>query len=301
MFDEKFYSLNTLVSHTIDLWPEHQRFLARRFEGESHQQLLHCEQIAADILQICGEALPDYVQGYRWMCQAINEEELHFRRHGCYRLSSFADANEQVYQNPAVMVPYLKGILLSQVLWANHAHSFEFYSTDFLQGHRGGYQHLEIGPGHGLLLSTAARDPACGKAIGWDLSPTSLEQTASACTKLGVSQQVELTLPETSASSQFDSLVLSEVLEHLEQPLKMLASLYQLTATGGRAFINVPINSPAPDHIYLFRDPLEVCSLIEQAGYQIEEMRCFPASGFSLERAKRLQTTLSCVIIAKRL
>ena len=82
--------------------------------------------------------------------------------------------------------------------------------------------------------------------------------------------------------------------------LEMLFELYSLTRKNGRAFINVPLNSPAPDHIYLFREPDEVYGMIEQAGYQIEETRCFPATGFTLEKARRLNTTISCAVIAHR-
>src|SRR3712207_7808068 len=54
--------------------------------------------------------------------------------------------------------------------------------------------------------------------------------------------------------------VISEVLEHLEQPGQALAFLRDCMTADGRIFINVPLNSPSPDHIYLLSSPEDVRS-----------------------------------------
>jgi len=45
---------------------------------------------------------------------------------------------------------------------------------------------------------------------------------------------------------------------------------------GGRLWVNVPINSPAPDHIYLFRTPEEAVDAVQAAGFEVSETAFFP-------------------------
>ena len=73
IIDKKFHSLNVLLSRVIQIWPEHKRFLLRRFTDEPQHFLTLSEQLTADILQICGDTLEEHIEGYRWMCQVINE------------------------------------------------------------------------------------------------------------------------------------------------------------------------------------------------------------------------------------
>ena len=92
----------------------------------------------------------------------------------------------------------------------------------------------------------------------------------------------------------------SEVLEHLEDPAAALDVLGKLLAPGGRIFINVPANSPAPDHIYLFRNPEELVQMMEGLGFRVLQTFFAPITGATMERARRQELTISCVVIATR-
>jgi trans-aconitate methyltransferase len=100
------------------------------------------------------------------------------------------------------------------------------------------------------------------------------------------------------AGEAFDTLVLSEVLEHVEDPLAVLSALHGRLAPGGRLFVNVPINSPAPDHIYLLQTPEEAESLVGRAGFHVEAVHLFPVAGYTAEKALRHRVTVSVVVIA---
>ena len=76
-------------------------------------------------------------------------------------MHSLAEAIAQVYGVPEYMKRYVNGLLLSQVFWQNHAYAFYLYQTRFLPGNRTGYDHLEVGPGHGLFAAVAGEDPNC--------------------------------------------------------------------------------------------------------------------------------------------
>jgi len=57
---------------------------------------------------------------------------------------------------------------------------FQFYAEHFLPGLPDGYDHLEIGPGHRLLLHLASVVPRCETLTAIDVSATSLEATTRA-------------------------------------------------------------------------------------------------------------------------
>lgn len=294
-------NLRDLVRRLIAYWPAHEAFLKRRFSDPDDPTL----RIADDIGELLAKtAVEDDTAfaGYRWMCEAMFEEELHFRRTGRYRLSSASAAAVSVYDNVPVMTHYMRGLLVSQALWRNHSGSLGFYRDRFLPQVRGEGSLLEIGPGHGLLLYFAALRSPSLKLSGWDVSATSVAITRELLGKLDLEGRCELGVRDFLAEKpvrRFDAIVASELLEHLAAPAEALQAFRTLLAPDGRLYLNVPVNSPAPDHIQLWRAPEEVCRLVEEAGFAVDTVELFPVSGYTEAEARRKALTISCAIIAR--
>lgn len=203
------------------------------------------------------------------------------------------------------MTRYMNGLLLSNIFWDNHARAFAHYSNRFLPMVRPGSDFLEIGPGHGMFLVFAARREEFRSVSGWDVSSASLAATRSALQTIGVERTVTLRSQNlfdddpAGDAPAFDGIVLSEILEHLEDPLGALRAVTRRLRSGGLVWVNVPANSPAPDHIYLLRAPEEACDLVEQAGLEVIDHAFFPMTGASLERARRQALSVSCVVIGR--
>lgn len=297
-------ALSRICGAVLEAWPEHSVFLELRFAESNEQSLPITEEMAELVLRIIGDDLTVFIAGYRWMCEAFVAEDLHFRRTGSYRLTTFEDAYREVYSRPDYMQNYLRGILLSQVLWANQATSFHFYLERFLKRIKSGADYLEIGPGHGLLLYFAARSPLIGSITGWDVSESSLAMTRHTMETVGVQYPFRLELQNIleppSVQEVYDAVVLSEVLEHLDRPEAALATVFQALKPGGLAFFNVPVNSPAPDHIYHWGSPVEVEELVKLAGFTIVDSDAAPTTGYSLDRALRRKVTINSLIVAAR-
>lgn len=289
-----------LLAALLARYPKHEPFLNRRFQGNSDADIQTCEVLADQILKLAGDDLETFLHGYEFICQILNEEELYFRRNKAYRLTSFQDALDQVYSNGDYMAAYMRGLLLTQLFWANHTQSIAFYTDRFLGELREGADLLEIGPGHGLLLARAVQAVGHGRVTGWDVSQSSLDHTCSALGSLGITEGFKLQARNLfdSQAEDFDAVVFSEVLEHLEDPNGALAAIRTLIRPGGRLFLNVPVNSPAPDHIYLLRSPEEAFELVEGQGFRILETGCFPATNYTLEQAARHKLTVSVCLIA---
>jgi 2-polyprenyl-3-methyl-5-hydroxy-6-metoxy-1,4-benzoquinol methylase len=290
-------ALSSLIELQLRVWPEHEEFLKTRFE---HADLGFAEKLAG-LVGRATDSLEEFAVDYRWLCDRVNEEELHFRRTGAYRLSTFADANREVYSNAEFMRRYMNGLLLSNIWWDNHARVIEYYANGFLHDNRAGYRHLEIGPGHGLLLYLAATDARCASASGWDISEASITATRLMLTRLGITRDVDLIrldlMGDHQTEARFDSIVISEVCEHLEDPRAALAKLGRYLAPGGRLFVNVPINAPAPDHIYLLRTPEEAVDLVRSAGLDVVSTAVYPMTGLTEKRARKLRAAISCIVV----
>jgi 2-polyprenyl-3-methyl-5-hydroxy-6-metoxy-1,4-benzoquinol methylase len=293
-------SLYQLASVQLDAWPEHEKFLTKRFASGDQQK---AERLAGLVLRLTGGDPTILAADYRWTCDRLLEEELYFRRTGRYRLTSFAEAEREVYSNKEYMTRYMNGLLLSQIWWGNHTGVINYYVDEFLVGNPPGYRHLEVGPGHGLLLYFAANDARCSLAEGWELSEASLEASRLALRRLAPEREARLVrrsvFDDSPVDARYDSIVISEVCEHLEDPKAALEGLRAVLAPGGRLLVNMPVNSPAPDHLFLLRTPEEVVALVSDSGYDIEATRAFPVSGYSEARARKAGSTISCVVVAR--
>ena len=295
-------STRAVFEATLREWPEHEDFLRKSIVGRSLEVLNLTEEIATSVLLLAGDRVNEVVAGYRWMCEMVLEEELHFRRHQAYRFSSFDEVNAAVYQQREQMACYMDGLLWSQVLWSNHVHTLDFYLSRFIErlNHQGCY--LEVGPGHGLLLALLTGKLPEATFHGWDISPTSLDETARSLKVMGVTAEVQLTRRDvmTNVDGAFDGVVISEVLEHLVDPHFALVSLRSVLKDDGLIYVNVPINSPAIDHIYLLQSPEQAVALVTGAGYEVIETCFAPSSGYTLERARKFGVSVSIGMVARK-
>ena len=299
-----FPKLAGLMALQYKQTPQHRTYLERRLAAIGAEEANVLEGLADQITLLGAERLPEICENYDFICQIVRKEEIHFRRTGTYRLDSFADANREVYANAPYMAKYMDGLLLTQIYWSNHTACYTRYRDVFLAGAPEGYDYLEIGPGHGLLLYQAIIDARCGSVTAWDLSQASIDATREALATLGAKGRTPVLalqdLYAADATGQFDCITFSEVLEHLEEPEAALEKLGSLLKPGGRLYINVPINSPAPDHLFLLRSPEEVRALIERCGLGIESEAYYPMTNHTMAQALKHQLTISACIIATR-
>ncbi len=298
-------SLARIVDAVLMAWPEHKKYIGGRFRDNSLEFLQRTDAVAKQALLLMGDELPRYSEDYRWMCANYMEEQIYFQRHGEYRLQNFAEVNREIYSNAAYMGRYVRGILISQILWINHAVAMDLFRTQFLPIAQPGADYLEVGPGHGLFFYFASGDPRYATLTGWDISDTSIAATRQAMQDMGVAASryrlVQQDIFDANCPAEcFDAVVISEVLEHLEAPDVALKSLHHAMRKNGRIFINVPINAPAPDHIYLWRSTEEFAALVRECGFIIEQENYLPIAGKSLDYCRKYNVDISCVFIARK-
>jgi 2-polyprenyl-3-methyl-5-hydroxy-6-metoxy-1,4-benzoquinol methylase len=308
---EQYPQLASLTGAILEEWPKHRQYLATNYAERDADLLRHSERLAAMVLRLAPTVeggLHALVRDYRFLCEEIVlPEEIHFRRNNeQYRLRTFAEAFETVYSNKEFMTRYMNGLLVSDVIWINHCRCMKHYVEQFLPSLPNRASLLEIGPGHGLLLCLASESPVIGEISAWDITEASLETSRHSLDVLGVNKDIRLekrdifhSLP-AGHNIAYDSIVFSEVLEHMEYPKEAVEALFRLCKPGGKVWINVPANSPAPDHLFLVSELRQAVDLVSSVGFEIEDAVSYPMSGTTLEKALRQKLTVSCVVVGRR-
>jgi 2-polyprenyl-3-methyl-5-hydroxy-6-metoxy-1,4-benzoquinol methylase len=296
-------SLRQVAGAVIEVWPAHVAYLLKSISVRSPAVLAASETAANAAVLLADGRLKRFATDYHWTCNQVREEELFFFREDRYRLSTFQEAYDQVYSNGPYMEKYMNGLLISNVLWSNHAAIFEMFINRVLGSLKAPVDYLEVGPGHGLMLSFAAQSAGVRSLEAWDVSDTSLRETRAALDRLAVDKPVKMNkvdiINAPPTDRKFGLIVFSEILEHLEKPKAALAGLRSAVSEDGRVFINVPLNSPAPDHIFLLAGPEEVREVIEGEGFRVESIELYATQGAPIERALEDRISVSAGVVAR--
>ncbi len=209
---------------------------------------------------------------YLKMIRDMRTEGLYFYKHGKYRCDNQTIANEYVYSKPEVMTYYMNALLVSQIMWKHHFNIFMYFQQHLktLFKNHAQLNILDIGPGHGFFSFLIKKEfPDYKKIDIVDISDTSLEMTKKIIGFDGDKiKYFKKDIFDYEDSNKYDFIVLGEVLEHLDEPKKILMKLSKLLNPNGLLWITTPTNSPALDHVYLFKTMEEVLTLINDSGLQ---------------------------------
>ena len=299
---ERFPQLSRLLDRQLQITPEQRPFHLKRFSKLLPLEGGIVEDLAKKITMLAGDNIDQYCSDYAFICSEQLREELHFRRHGTYSCPSFEDAVARVYSNREYMTRYMNGLLMSDLWWSNHTKVLAVYRDEFIAKSPVGHRFLEVGPGHGLFIGYAAERGQASTIEGWDVSQASIGMTQHSLAKLGVDSGAELRLQdlfEVSTEDRYSSIVFSEILEHMDRPERALKALKAVLAEDGRLFVNMPINSPAIDHLFNLPDTEAFRKFVTDAGFVIEADWFFPATNQSLEMCAAKKLTISCVAILR--
>lgn len=296
-------ALARLTGLITDVWPEHADYLAKSYAVRTPDLLDTSEAMAEVVLRLAGNNAAAIARDYRWLCDQIREEELNFARTDAYRFSTFAETNAHVYSDNVFMERYMHGLLFSHVLWYMHLSSLHFFRQRLAARVKPGGKVMEVGSGHGLLIYLALTELGMSEAVAWDISSVSLDQTREALELLGTADRARYAIQDMHevepGSEQFDLIILSHLLEHLEDPTGALRKMRNAVARNGHLFINIPLNAPMPDHLQLLRDPSEAIDMVEAGGFRVLEIASHTTQGATLPRALKRKIAVTCSIIAE--
>lgn len=244
----------------------------------------------------------DYaIDCYMQMLADVNFESIHFLETGEYTSKSFEEVNQRVYNNPEVMEYYMHGLLMSQFLWKQHYDILLWFNKMIIKNCTNTENYLEVGGGHGLYISEAIG--LIGDEANYDLVDIS-KSSLDIAEKMISNHKVKTILTdifEYFPAKKYDFITMGEVLEHVEEPVKLLQKLHSLLDDNGKLFITTPTNAPAIDHIYLFKNANDIREVISESGFNVEEELCIFSEDVSSEIAERFKISMmyACVLVKK--
>ena len=251
------------------------------------------------------KSMSDIVDAYLFLNDMIAEEQYFFAVNGHYRFSKLAEVEDAVYGNSTYMEKYMMGLAVSDYIWIQHIKMVRFFEK-FLDFSEGGARYLEVGPGYGQYMRHAICSNKYENYQACDLSAESVRGCklfleyalpAKLRNKWDVTQQ---NLFDLATEDKYDMIVMGEVLEHVEQPMRMLRKIQEHLSETGIAFVSTVINAPAVDHIYLFHTVDEVKQLVRDAGFEIIEYEVFTAGDIALEKAEKKKRPIDIAMVIKR-
>lgn len=266
--------LNTILDYIRGKNPMHYKKLKKNVVFDDAQYVARAESFFDSyVAQLASEGkdLNFALDCYLKVCNDVMFEQMRFAETGKYTSTSFEEVNERVYDNPEVMSYYMHGLLVSQYLWDHHYKILQFFFNNIGKYAPGVKNVLEIGGGHGLYTNEIISH------FNFDFHYTMVDisETSIAMSKAFVKgKDVEYILQDVyqyQTEKRFDFIIMGEVLEHVEQPLELMQKLHSLGTEEATAFITAPCNSPAIDHIYLFRNPGELRALFNEAGWEVAQ------------------------------
>lgn len=215
------------------------------------------------------EVVWDYLQ----MIADMRRETAYFIEHGRYSCISEQMACDRVYNHPDKMITYMNALMISQILWEHHFKMLQFFNATIIKFFRptDAIRVLDIGAGHALLsVMIVDNIPYYKKIDIIDLSDISLRMASQMLTDASI-ECFKTDVMNYIPKDKYDLVIMGEVLEHIENPLKALNHVKTFLKDDGLFWLTIPTNAPAIDHIYLFQTKKEICETIENAGLQIIE------------------------------
>lgn len=244
----------------------------------------------------------DYiVDAYLFVNNMVLEETYYFMLNDRYRYSTFEEVADIVYNDKEYMEKYMIGLSVSDYIWDNHMKMIKYFGKNIKQFE--GDKYLEIGPGFGQYLIKAVESGVFKEYYACDVSETSVKGSNLYLKYMGFENRCLVECKdffEYDSNMKFDCIVMGEVLEHVEKPLMMLKKIFELLSEKGIAFITVPVNAPAIDHITLFRDVDEVFELVKSAGFKIYDYSCSIAGDMELSKAIKKKRAVTVAMILKK-
>ena len=242
-----------------------------------------------NILENDNKTLDYAVECYIKMLSDFNYESIKFLQTGEYSNKSFEDVRKKVYNNPEIMEYHINGLLLSQFLWIHHYKILKYFIDSIKKNTNTITNYLEIGGGHGLYISEAiSLIKHDAKFTLVDISQTSINLSKKMTNSDDINF-IKKNIYDYYPSLKFDFITMGEVLEHVEKPIELLKKVCSLLTNNGFLFLTVPINAPAIDHIYLFRNKYEIQNIITKAGLIINNEHMFYTENTNKEIAEKLK------------
>ena len=268
-----------LVDALVETVRQHHRRSLTGIEESRASSPEDFERIAGTYLRWCADALgPDALarvsDAFARFSSDVNLAQGRYEIAGRYENRSYEECRRAVYDAHDTMTDYLWGVYLSNFLWVHHLELMRFFEDSFLSRLTSARRVLELAPGHGGWGLWALHRLPQLSLQGHDISATSVEIASRLAAAAGLSARARYTQDDALAllerpSPDADACICCFVVEHLEQPARLLDAIAHALKPGGVAFFTGALTAAQVDHIFEFKRESELVQLAEDAGLRV--------------------------------
>jgi SAM-dependent methyltransferase len=244
--------------------------------------------------------LRDALDGYAEFVNDSLRNQSFYEKHRRYKASSHAKCVETYYHNADHMVRcYLPGLYLSHLLWPQHYNMLCGFRGNMLRRLDQPKLFFEVGVGCGMYSKVLLEHFPGIRGVGFDISSYALKFTENLVGLFGYRDRyaIEERDIRLGYKEKCDFLVCQEVLEHLENPEEFCRWLFDMVKPGGHGYITAALNAAHSDHIFHFRDPLQLEAMLRGAGFQPMSLQEEFAAGF---KAREITPSLAGYLVERR-
>lgn len=259
------------------------------------------EKICNLMFQLCDKdevAYQSAVDDFIHFSLEFLQLQIELEKTGSYKLHSYQEALDTVYNNPDVMEKrYLHGMLLSQAFWINHEKIFDFFRKNFCLNNAPRGSVLEVPIGTGIYLSEFIHQNKTWSPVGCDISESAVT-FAKRMIAIYNERSIDITKKnvfDLPTDQPYDRIICGELLEHLEQPTNLLLKLKRLLAGDGKIFLTTAIWAASIDHIYLFTSVHEVRKMLH-AYFTIENELALPVLQDKKSTDEKTPINYACIL-----
>ena len=194
---------------------------------------------------------------------------------GRYLYSSERETHASVYQNEEVFGGYyLPGLLLSEALWPNHHRLAAGLRDEFFPLIPANGKVLEVGVGSGYHLAELMRSREDVRYDGFDISRFAIDFAERFALDSAQRQRASFVLGDAVCGidvpeASYDAIICGEVLEHVDDPGKLMSEFRRILKPRHYAFITTVIFAANIDHVFMFEDAVAIREFIVENGWSI--------------------------------
>jgi 2-polyprenyl-3-methyl-5-hydroxy-6-metoxy-1,4-benzoquinol methylase len=228
-----------------------------------------------------------------------------FIHSGEYLSRAQSEAFDHTYDNEEFMTNYMIALALSQFLWKHHYEVYNFFKN-IISGLDPKSNILEVGSGHGLFLLEILKIINKNNVIDVvDISKSSIRMTKNIIKSIDekLARHINFYLSDINhfkSNKKYNFVTLGEVIEHVDNPLKVLEGFHDLLDDDGVLFISTCANCPTIDHVYLFSNISDIRALIKEAGFEIDSEIISPTEDKSDEYLRKYKVDISYAALLKK-
>jgi 2-polyprenyl-3-methyl-5-hydroxy-6-metoxy-1,4-benzoquinol methylase len=201
-----------------------------------------------------------------------------FQKTGEYNNGTFDEIKDKIYDNEELMSEtYLPGLFVAYGFTSLLHEKYRFFERAFLSRLRPGMNGTEVGFGDGFYLWNILNSFPDISVSGFDISEHALKFSKRLFEVSNISSaryQLRLgnlndKLPVTDGA--YDWCILTEVIEHVADPVLSLKELNRIMKPGATFFMTTVMDSNHMDHITNFESSDEVAKLLGSAGFVVQD------------------------------